>query len=249
MKENNKELFFTPLETSFIKNNFIENYESNYEEYLTDFVNNSRFVSDYGNEIYRHIKKQSNGESDAENGFYKIDYKLLIDSKTMEKLKYYSERISIDNNGAILYRSSEKEGSYKNYFLTSIMKKMSLKDFQELENKDSKELNEYEVLVKNYLNKICFDKNIIYFLPYYFFYKNTIMRKKEYLLLANRFTNDLKGFMEYRREKTKKDTYLCFFVKGKIVFLKYVNKFIFYDAVDENVSAKYKKLVDINVFL
>lgn len=249
MKENNKELMFIPLKTSFVKNNFIENYESNYEEYLTQFINNSRFVSDYGNEKFIHIKEQSKGEVDAENNFYQIDYKLLIDNKTMESLKYYSERISIDNNGARILIASEKDGTWRRYLLTNIMKNMSREDFEKLENQDSKELDELTLLVKHYLNKISRDKNILYFLPYNYFYQNTIMGEKEYLLLANKFTKDLNGFMEYRKGKTKKDTYLCFIVKRKVVFLKYVNnKFVLYDVVDENVSAKYEKLIDINDF-
>ena len=37
-------------------------------------------------------------------------------------------------------------------------------------------------------------------------------------------------------------------MKRKVVFLKYVNKFVLYDVVDESVSAKYEELIDINDF-
>ena len=52
--------------------------------------------------------------------------------------------------------------------------------------------------------------------------------------------------MEYRKEYTNKDTYLSFFTNKKIVFLKYNDKFIFYDAVDIKKSDKFIELKSIN---
>lgn len=249
MKETNEKLMFNSLKTSFIKKDFIENYNSNYEEYLTEFINNSRFVDDYGNEEFIIIKAQSKGESDIKNKLYELDYKLLVDHKTMENLNYYSSNIRIDKNGARILSTSRKSGSWRRYFLTNIMKNMLGKDFLKLENQDFKELNEFDLLVKHYLNKISVDKNILYFLPYNFFYENTKVDNNTYLMLADKFSKDLKGFMEYRNKKTKKDTYLCFIVKRNIIFLKYTDKFILYDVVSTEVSEKYEELIDINDFL
>ena len=52
MKKRKLKLMFKNLGTSFIKKNFIKNYKSNYEEYLTELINHSKFVSDYGNEKF-----------------------------------------------------------------------------------------------------------------------------------------------------------------------------------------------------
>lgn len=247
--EKDKKLMFKPLRISFIKKNFVKNYQSNYEEYLTEFINNSKFVPDKGDKEFSIVIKQSSGEPDIKNEYYELDYKLLIDNKTMEGLKYYSENIRMDSNGGVVFSSSEKRGVLRRYLLTNIMKNMSKDDFLKLENQNSNILNEFEILVKHYLDKITVNKNVLYFLPYYFFYENTIMGYEEYIMLADKFSEDLKGFIEYRNEKTKNDTYLCFFVKENIVFLKYTNRFILYDVVRVNVSEKYMKLVNISNFL
>lgn len=53
----NENLCINYLKVSFIKKDFVENFETNYEEYLTEFINNSKFVIDNGNKKFRVIKK------------------------------------------------------------------------------------------------------------------------------------------------------------------------------------------------
>lgn len=52
----NENLCINYLKVSFIKKDFVENFETNYEEYLTEFINNSKFVIDNGNKKFRVIK-------------------------------------------------------------------------------------------------------------------------------------------------------------------------------------------------
>ena len=66
-KMNNKSenlIRIKPLEISFVKKDFVKNLETNYEQYLTEFINSSRFVTDNGNKKFRIIKKQAHGEYD-----------------------------------------------------------------------------------------------------------------------------------------------------------------------------------------
>ena len=242
---NENELMFIPLKISFIRKNFIENYSSNYEEYLTEYINNSKFIIDHGNQLFELNEVQSNKESDITNKEYEIEYKLLIDSKTMENLIYYSENICIDKNGARFFSASKLRGEWRRYFLTNIIKDISLKRLKELENK-KQVLNEFERIVANYLNKIQVNKNALYFLQYIFFYNKKNNNEKIYDALSNKFSKDLKSFMEYRKAYTKRDTFLCFLTKKKIVFLKYKNRFVFYDAVDIEKSNKFMELWRIN---
>lgn len=86
-KSQNENLYIEYLKVCFVKKDFVENFETNYEEYLTEFINNSKFVIDNGNKKFRVIRKQSHGECDITNYQYSIDYKLLIDNKTIENMK------------------------------------------------------------------------------------------------------------------------------------------------------------------
>ena len=245
MKKRKLKLMFKNLGTSFIKKDFIKNYKSNYEEYLTELINNSKFVSDYGNEKFNRIKDQSKGQADIKNSEYELDYKLLIDSQTVRNLKYYSEKITIDKNGKRTFSASEKEGSWRRYFLTNIMKNFDVNDFHRIENESSSNLSEFEILVKNYLDKLSVNKNILYYLPYNFSFENTQMDESAYMEIAKRFTKDLRGALDYRYEHTKKDTYLCFLSENNMVFLKYVDEFEIYDVVNVGHSPKYMELEDI----
>ena len=109
------ELRIKTLEIGFVKKDFIENFETNYEYYLTEFINKSRFVKDKGNKKFAIIEKQSNGEPDITNEIYSMDYKLLVDNKTIENMFYYNETITVDKNGAVIYGASRKTGEWKNY--------------------------------------------------------------------------------------------------------------------------------------
>lgn len=242
---NEKELMFRPLKISFIRKNYITNYESNYEEYLTEYINNSKFVYDHGNEKFKLNKAQANKEPDAENKEYKIEYKLLIDNKTMENFTKYSDDITIEKNGERIFSTSKFKGKWRRYLLTNIIKNIPLKRLKELEDKEQIQ-DEFDSIVSNYLNKIRVNKNALYFLPYMFFYKNIKDCKRISETLSKKFSKDLKSFIEYRKEYTTCDTYLCFFISRKIIFLKYDSKFIFYDAIDINKSDKFMELWDIN---
>ena len=111
------ELRIKTLEIGFVKKDFIKNFETNQEEYLTAFTNKSRFVKDKGNKKFTIIDKQSNGEPDITNGIYSIDYKLLVDNKTIGNMFYYNETVTVDKNGAVIYGASRKTGECKNIFL------------------------------------------------------------------------------------------------------------------------------------
>lgn len=240
-------LLMRPLKVSFLRKNFIQNFDADYEEYLTELINSSRFVRDNKNQIFRHIKEQSHNECDATNGIYDLEYKLLIDSKTMENMYYYSNQIAVDNCGVTMYSGSKKNGEWKKYFLLKILRGKNVEDFEKIENTDSIYLNEYELLIKKYLSKIKVNKNVIFFLPYDIFFKNLSMDRTDYEYIGTELSKDLKGFLEYRNKNVKdKDTYISFISGDNIVFYKYDEKLSVYDVVNVNSSKLYTELTDIN---
>lgn len=225
-------LLLSPLKVSFVKKDYIRNFKSDYEKYLTEFINCSKFVSDNGNKQFIQIQEQSNGESDATNGKYTIDYKLLMDSKTIENMYYYSEQIRINKNGGVIYSQSRKSGKWRRYIFPIILKGLSKKDIEKIENSKTNNLDEVEKLVKNYIKNIKKDKNIIYFIPFNLYFKDILMNTNVLKYIGNILAKDLKGFFEYRNAYTKKDTYISFISKENIVFYKYEQNLILYDIVN-----------------
>lgn len=242
-----KNLLLEPLKVSFVRKNFIQNFKANYEQYLTEFINCSKFVMDNGGNKFWKIKEQAHSECDVTNGNYSIDYKLLMDNKTIEEMYYHSENIAIDKNGAVIYSASKENGKWRRYVLISIFRGLSKKDIEKIESTKTNELNELEILVKKYLKNIKKDKNILYFVPFNFFFKKTIMDIEALKYVGNNLSNDLKGFFEYRNANTnKKDTYLSFVSRNNIVFFKYEKKLELYDFINLDKSQLYCRLEDIN---
>ena len=213
-----KKLTIKPLRISFIKKDFVSNFETNYETYLTDFINNSKFIEDNKNKKFTIIQKQSDGECDITNGEYSLDYKLLIDSKTIENMSYYSENLLLDKYGGVVSSLSKRSGTYKIYILLNILKGLSVEDIKEISITKKNKLDASQKLVKDYINKIKCNKNILYFIPYNLYFKNTIMDKNMLNYVADMLSEGLKGFLEYRTSHTNKDTYISFISNDNIVF-------------------------------
>ena len=224
-----EQLRIKPLKVGFIKKDFIENFETNYEEYLTEFINYSKFVFDNGNKKFKIIAKQSNGECDITNGQYTLDYKLLIDNKTIENMYYYSENITVHTDGVVSYSLSKKS------------------DFEKINTTEKDELNEVQKLVKNYINKIKKDKNILYFIPYNLYFKNRDMNTDMINSVVDMLYDGLNGFLEYRNSNTNnRDTYFSFVSNDNMIFLKYEGKLKLYDIVALKESKLYSKIEDLN---
>lgn len=242
-----EQLRIKPLKVGFIKKDFIENFETNYEEYLTEFINCSKFVVDNGNKKFKIISKQSNGECDITNSQYVLDYKLLIDNKTIENMYYYSENIAVHTDGVVSYSASKKSGNFRIYILLNILKSLSKEDFEKINATEKDELNEVQKLVKNYINKIKKDKNILYFIPYNLYFKNRDMDIDMINSVVDMLSDGLNGFLKYRNSNTNnRDTYFSFVSNDNMIFLKYEGKLKLYDIVALKESKLYSEIADLN---
>lgn len=246
-RQNKAPLIIKPLKVGFIKKDFVKNFKTNYEEYLTDFVNSSKFVVDNGNRKFRVIKKQSHGECDITNGQYAMDYKLLMDNKTIENMNYYSENISVQSDGEVGYSASKRTGKYRIYILLNIFRTLTKEDIKNIEDTPRSNLTEIQKLVKDYISKIKKNKNVLYFMPYNLYFQDKKMNEKMLIFVANQLSEGLKGFLEYRNMHIKdKDTYFSFVSNKNIVFLKYDGKLKLYDIIPLEESKLYLKIKDIS---
>lgn len=241
------ELRIKTLEIGFVKKDFIENFETNYEDYLTEFINKSRFVKDKGNKKFFIIEKQSNGESDITNEIYSMDYKLLVDRKTIENMFYYTETIALDKHGARIYGASRKTGKWKKYIFINILKGVSENDIRNINDLPKSKLDDVQKLLKDYIHNIKKDKNILYFIPYNLYFENQIMDIDRLQYVAEKLSDGLRGFMEYRLAYVKdKDTYFSFISNENIIFLKYDDGLKIYDIVPLKESKLYLEIEDIS---
>lgn len=263
-----KNIILNHLDTSLIRNNFIKNLETNYEDFLTEFVNASKVKLDYGNTNFKGILSQSNGEADAINEEGKtLEYKLFMDTNTIKSMYLHTENIEINPKGQCIYTESKIDETWKASLLIKVFSKFSyeqlkkidqksknplriLKQYfekQNFQNKEFTENTEYlEMLVKKYMDNLKKDKNVIYFIPYNISYIGRKTDEDFLKFICKGINIDLAGFLKYRKENTKKDTYICFMSQDNVVFLKNINnKFEFYDMVKTNESKIYSKIEKI----
>lgn len=242
---NESRINYKILNISFMKKDYIENYDSNYEQYLNEFINNSRFVTDNNNSFFVLNCTQSMGEPDSSNGFYELEFKLFIDEETLVNKSNYTESICIDSNGARIYGASKRQGVYQLVNLKSLLSKYTFETFNSLKNKNS--LNKEEAKIKRFLEKLEIDKNIIFLIPYVYYYDSYNIGDQNVLeFLISKFSKEYQNSIKYRKQYTKKDTYIAFFIEDYIVFTKEnESKLYFYDKVEINKSEKFIEIKSI----
>ena len=209
-------------------------------------MNNSKFVKDKRNKKFSIIKQQSKGEYDITNGEYMLDFKVLSDSKTTENMSYYSCSVTIDNKtGVRMHGAGKRTGKWKKYYFINILKGLSKEEFEKIDNGLKSEMNEEKKLVKDYIKNIKKDKNIMYFIPYNMYFENEDMGIENLKLVVEELAEGLKGFIEYRKSITNKDTYFSFISNNNIIFLKYYKELKIYDVIPVEKSELFLKINDI----
>ncbi len=247
MKFDDNPLQIKTLPASVIIKNYIEGHPANCEEYLTDFINASKLVQDKGNDRFRlrDQKEQSQGQNDVYNSFYELDFKLLVDEGYMEGKRLLSPSITEYCPGVTGISSSKKSGSQVVYDILKCFRDKTLDDLKKVENGGQRD-SESRV-IKRALKKLDVNKNILFFLPYDYSFRNKRTDCENILTIVECISKDLQGMLAYRREKISKDTFLSFISdKYFVITQEKHNDLIMYDMVDTKVSDLYNYLFHVN---
>lgn len=240
-----KEILLKQLPAAAIVKNFIKGHPADNEEYLRDFINLSKLVSEKKNEKFTLRKhcEQSDGQSDIYNPFYELDFKILIDSKYMEGRNLLSRSITEIVPGVTAYGNSKVNGKQQACFINRCFRDKSLADLKKIQQNGSS-LPE-EKLISHILEEMSTDKNILFFLPFNFFFQGIETEDKVAKFLIKWINDDLKGLIEYRKEKVDKDTYISFISNQFFVISQEQEKELrLYDMVNTNQSELYKYLMN-----
>ncbi|WP_443669890.1 hypothetical protein, partial [Holdemanella porci] len=112
----NKILRQRKIPVAVLRNNYIRGIDKyNYEKYMVDFINHSKLVDEKGGLRFHHQEEQSNSESDAFNGFYDIDFKILCEPEQMHALTSNSMQIYKTSRGNTAYAISKNTKSMGYY--------------------------------------------------------------------------------------------------------------------------------------
>lgn len=246
MDYDKEQLFIKQLPTAVFIKNFIGGHPADCEEYLKDFVNSSKLVKEKGNEefVLREHEKQSQGQADIYNAYYELDFKILVDTKYMEAKRMFSNSITELCPGVTSIGGAKLQGNETVFDIIKCFRDKTLKDLNDIESGISK--NPENRVIKQTLNKISVDKNILFFLPYdYAFQKiNTDLDSAKFI--SSCIASDLKGLLEYRKMKVDKDTFVTFVSNEYFIIAQEKNNtLIFYDMIKTSSSDLYSYLFNV----
>ena len=246
MKFDKKEILLEQLPAAVIVKNFINGHPADNEEYLRDFINLSKLVTEKGNEKFtlRNHREQSDRQSDIYNSNYELDFKILSDPRYMEGKNLLSRSITEITPGVTVYDKSKVDGEQQACFINRCFRDKSLADLIKIRQNGSS-LPEEKVII-HILEEMSIDKHILFFLPFNFFFQGIETEDKVAQFLIKWINDDLRELMEYRKEKVDKDTYISFISNQFFVISKEQEKELsLYDMVNTNQSELYKYLMNV----
>ncbi|MCR5083367.1 MAG: hypothetical protein K6B15_07840 [Parasporobacterium sp.] len=247
-KDIDNELRYEQLPPQMIVKDYVKGEENcNYEIYLREFLNESCYFKRLSKEkLFRKPENESNGQCDAETSSYSIDFKLLISSSKMEANSVLSPSIEKYADGVYGFGASKRKGQMKTIRLLQSLRYKTVKELELIYNNDEvKYLGKSEI--KTFLKKLCFKKNIIFFIPYNFLY----ISKRDYKEAMNGIQlalyHDLKASMEFREKYSGNyDTFLAALYDESMIFFKIdSNNIDVVDLVKLKKSPTFVKLRDI----
>lgn len=236
------------LPASVLIKNYVEGYEIDYEKYLTDFINVSKLIELNNNELFKWIphNEQSHGECDLYGENYSLDFKLLSEPKFMEGKSTLSYTYSIPTKGVVLMGPSKRSG-VKNFGYYDMVKVFRSLEFKGLPKEDLyNEIDPEKIATIHVLNNASKDKNLLFFLPNEYYYKNQETTEEIARFITSNIVKDLKSLLEYRKTKTDKDTFIGYKSKGKFVIAKVNENGVIenYPLIDTKVSKAFTYLYE-----
>ena len=247
-----EEIFRASLPPELINDDFIYGYPASYEEYLTDFINNSPLflsLSD-GNE-YRHCPKdkQSNSECDCKSLAYELDFKLLGTQSSLYATRNLSPtKFYIENENRIFTMFPRQHKGMVANRLFPLLMRYNLKELIEIDQSpaikfDRENLSDKSDL-KAILKAVKCKKNTLFYL------KDFIFSQKDYPwadLLTNveAFLNSrLATLFEFRQRNVAEcDTFLGAIIQSNFCIAKWdKEKLSFCDVIPISCSSRFTKL-------
>ena len=107
------------LEAPLIIQNFVAGEaDCNYEKYLTEILNASKWMSCHFSLPFIHPNSESNGECDAYADKYGLDYKLIASKTALQGRSILSMSVEKIMDGVVSFGASAKTGSSQRHHRT-----------------------------------------------------------------------------------------------------------------------------------
>lgn len=230
------------LAAPFINRNFVQGESGcNYEIYLLELLNKSEWFGKNYFGGFSSPESQSNGECDAINKNYGIDFKLFITESAMKARNLYSHQLYKIPNSGILTGVGKRTGTAKYVKTHTAFRGKTLEELEKIENGVVFE-RDIDHEIRAILKILQTRKNLLLFFPYIFDFVEPHDFDDAIKSISDGLHDDFYSAFEYREKYAEDfDTFLtCIYDNKFLIFKCASDEFCFLDRVNAR---------DINSFM
>ncbi len=229
------------LPAEVIISNFVKGDEVEYETYLIEFLNQSKWFQNRFNTPFIKTQTESNGECDCYAGSYGLDFKLIASQSELRATSCMSAGKVVFASGLRATVQSKEQGSMQAFCLYKLLRFCSIEDLKRISKATNVKKDEKDI--KAFLKLLKKKKNLFLFHPYVMLFANVYTKEEGARQITNAINRDFSSSMQFRNENCSLDTYLAFVHLDYLVITKYGQTgFEVIDFVELNVSPTFQKL-------
>ncbi len=247
--------YFRILPTQMIVKDFVDGCDyCNYELYLREFINaSSFFLTKSHNKQYIPPHSEEKGQCDCESKDYQLDFKLLLSETMGQGKREFSPSITQVCPGITFYGEpniTTISPNYKEIDATYLHVAFRTTGFDELCSMGEKLQKRHgcERDISLILKDLRKPKNILFMLPYEFYFKDEICYGDGLSIIVSAITKDMINLVKYRKLKQPEfDIYFAFIYSGKLIILNSTNSELeIIDEIELIKSKIYRKLLRLS---
>jgi len=218
---NRSPLHFKMLEPALIIKNYVSGDAAcNYETYLLEIINVSLFPSAFSKR-FSPPKNQSHGECDAYSDSYGLDFKIIASKTAMQAKSIFSPQIIKIADGEYADCEPKIKGSIHATRFPQAIRGQSIEQLQAIRNRAT-DKHGIENDIREYLDTLETEKNLLLFFPYRFFYEQPGDLSADILDIVRLCNDDFGVTLDYRSKLYPTlDTYFVFLYDYYFVLCKW----------------------------
>lgn len=235
----------TMLPAPLIITDFVHGEDKcNYELYLLELINTSKWFSEKYPGGFQKPTSESNGECDAINENYQLDFKLLAGKTALQARSILSPQIYTEN-GVTYFCTSKDNGNIQATRIFAAFRNLSLDDLIELKNSDTKKYG-IENDVCTALRKFETKKNLLLFFPYKFTFEKPHPYDEAVRSITEALNHDFKTAFLFRDQYASKyDTFLtCLYGEAFLIYYVRDGELQLCDSVATNDIKLFTRLLE-----
>ena len=233
------------LPASLIIRNFVHGEDKcNYELYLLELINTSKWFSEKYPGGFQKPASESNGECDAINENYQLDFKLLASKTALQAKSILSSQIYTEN-GVACFCTSKVGGSVQATRIFAAFRNLSLYDLIKLKNSDTKKYG-IENDVRTALRKFETKKNLLLFFPYKFTFEKPHQYDEAVKSITEALNHDFGTAFLFRNQYANGyDTFLtCIYEETFLIYCVCAGELQLFDSVATNKIITFTRLLN-----